>query len=253
MLEDIAILTGGTAIFESLGTRLEKLELAELGRARKVIVEKDATTIIEGGGTTADIKGRIAQIEQEYEKATSDYDREKLQERKAKLAGGVAKISVGGATESEVKEKKLRFEDALSATRAAVEEGILAGGGVALIRAASACQPQGLNQDEQTGYKIVQRACRSPLTWIAENAGKDGSLVCEKVLEGKGNFGYNAVEDAYQDLVKSGVIDPTKVVRIALQNAASVATLLLTSDALIAERPKDDKKSLGRGGDYGMY
>ena len=253
MMEDIAILTGGTAIFESLGMKLENLDLAELGRAKKVIVDKDTTTIIEGAGKTADIKGRVAQIEQEHEKTTSDYDREKLQERKAKLAGGVAKITVGGATESEVKEKKLRFEDALNATRAAVEEGILAGGGVALVRAAAACKPEGLNQDEQTGYKIVQRACRSPLTWIAENAGKDGSLVCEKVIEGKGNFGYNAVKDCYEDLVESGVIDPTKVVRTALENAASVAILLLTSDALIAEKPREEKKGPGYGGDYGEY
>ena len=214
-----------------------------------MIVDKGTTTIIEGAGKRADIKGRIAQIEQEHDKSTSDYDREKLQERKAKLAGGVAKISVGGATESEVKEKKLRFEDALNATRAAVEEGILAGGGVALLRAAAACKPEGLNQDEQAGYKIVQRACRSPLTWIAQNAGKHGRLVCEKVIEGKGNFGYNAVKDCYEDLVESGVIDPTKVVRTALKNAASVAALLLTSDALIAEKPKEQSMSTGHGDD----
>lgn len=242
MLEDIAILTGGKALFENLGIKLENLGLDMLGRAKRVIVDKDNTTIVQGAGKSAEIKARIAQIEQEYEKSTSDYDREKLQERKAKLAGGVAKISVGGATEAEVKEKKLRFEDALNATRAAVQEGIVPGGGVALIRAAAACKPQGLNEGEQTGYQIVLRACRSPLTWIAENAGKDGSLACEKVAEGKGNFGYNAATDKYEDLVESGVIDPTKVVRTALENAASVATLLLTSDALIAEKPKEEGK-----------
>lgn len=253
MLEDIATLTGATAIFESLGIKLENLELNQLGRAKKIIVEKDNTTIIEGAGKSADIKGRIAQIDHECEKSTSDYDREKLQERKAKLAGGVAKISIGGATETEVKEKKMRYEDALSATRAAAEEGIVAGGGVALLRAADKCKPSGLNHDEQTGYKIVLRACRSPLTWIAKNAGKDGSLICEKVIEAKGNHGYNAAKDRYEDLVESGVIDPTKVVRCALENAASVATLLLTSDALIAEKPKEEKKGHGHGGDYDMY
>jgi chaperonin GroEL len=217
-------------------------------------VDKDNTTIIEGAGKSADIKGRIAQIENEHEKSTSDYDREKLQERKAKLAGGVAKISIGGATETEVKEKKMRYEDALHATRAAVEEGILAGGGVALLRATDRCKPSGLSHDEETGYKIVLRACRSPLTWIAENAGKDGSLVCEKVMEAKGNQCYNAVKDRYEVLVEAGVIDPTKVVRCALENAASVATLLLTSDALIAEKPKrEDKKGHGHGEDYDMY
>jgi len=242
MLEDVAILTGGKAIFENLGIKLENLGLEMLGRAKRVIVDKDNTTIVEGAGKAAEIKARIAQIEQEHEKSTSDYDREKLQERKAKLAGGVGKISVGGATEAEVKEKKLRFEDALNATRAAVQEGIVPGGGVALIRAAAASKPEGLNQDEQTGYQIVLRACRSPLTWIAENAGKDGSLVCSKVADGKGNFGYNAATDVYEDLVEAGVIDPAKVVRTALENAASVATLLLTSDALIAEKPKDEGK-----------
>ncbi|MBC8870800.1 MAG: chaperonin GroEL [Planctomycetes bacterium] len=251
MLEDIATLTGGTAICESLGLKLENLELNSLGRAKKVIVNKDNTTIIEGAGKSADIKGRIAQIEREYEKSTSDYDREKLQERKAKLCGGVATISVGGATETEVKEKKARFEDALNATRAAAEEGILPGGGVALIRAAAACKPVGLNHDEQTGYNIVLRACRSPLTWIAENAGKDGSLFCEKIVEAKGNDGYNAAADRFEDLAAAGVIDPTKVVRCALENAASVATLLLTSDALIAEKPKEQRRDHGHDGD--MY
>jgi len=201
MLEDIALLTGGKAVFENLGMKLESLGLEMLGQAKRVICDKDNTTIVEGSGKAAEIKARVAQIEQEYEKTTSDYDREKLQERKAKLAGGVA-----------------------------------------LLRAANACKPQGLNEDQLAGYQIVLRACRAPITWIAENAGKDGSLVCEKVAGGKGNFGYNAASDSYEDLVEAGVIDPTKVVRTGLENAASVATLLLTSDALITEKPKDDAK-----------
>jgi chaperonin GroEL len=242
MLEDIAILTGGKAVFENLGIKLDSLELDMLGRAKRVIIDKDNTTIVEGSGKAAEIKARIAQIENEHEKATSDYDREKLQERKAKLAGGVAKISIGGATEAEVKEKKLRYEDALNATRAAVQEGISTGGGVALLRAAAACKPEGLNEGQLAGYQIVLRACRAPITWIAENAGKDGSLICEKVAEGKGNFGYNAATDTFEDLVSAGVIDPTKVIRTGLENAASVATLLLTSDALITEKPKDEGK-----------
>jgi chaperonin GroEL len=242
MLEDISILAGGKAVFENLGIKLENMGLEMLGRAKRVIIDKDNTTIVQGAGKAAEIKARIAQIEQEHEKSTSDYDREKLQERKAKLTGGVAKISVGGATESEVKEKKFLFEDALNATRAAVQEGIAPGGGVALLRAAAACKPQDLNEDQQAGYRIVLRACRAPITWIAENAGKDGSLICEKVADGKGNFGYNAATDKYEDLMEAGVIDPTKVVRTGLQNAASVATLLLTSDALICDKPKDEGK-----------
>ena len=255
MMEDIAILTGGTAVFESLGIKLETLPLTDLGRAKKVIVDKDNTTIIEGAGKTADIKARIEQIRREIDNATSDYDREKLEERLAKLAGGVAKVNVGAATESEMKEKKARVEDALHATRAAVEEGILPGGGVALLRAASTVNPgDGLAHDEQVGYDIVLRACRAPLTWIAANAGQDGGIVCEKVVEGKGNFGYNALTNQYEDLVKAGVIDPTKVTRTALANAASVATLLLTSDALIAEKPKKEEKGKGgHGGDHDMY
>ncbi len=253
MLEDMAILTGCTAIFESLGIKLENIELQQLGRAKRVKVEKEATTIIEGAGKSEAIKARIAQIEQELEKSTSDYDREKLQERRAKLSGGVAKINVGGATEAEVKEKKLRFEDALNATRAAIEEGIVPGGGVALIRAAASCKPKELNQAQQTGYDIVLRACRAPLTWIAENAGQDGSLVCEKVAEMKGNMGFNALSLKYEDLVEAGVIDPVKVVRTALENAASVASLLLTSDALIAEKPKEEKGKKSAGGDYDLY
>jgi chaperonin GroEL len=256
MLEDIAILTGATAVFENLGMKLEGLGLAELGRAKKVIVDKDNTTIIEGAGKSADIKSRIEQIRREIEAATSDYDREKLEERLAKLSGGVAKINVGAATESEMKEKKARVEDALHATRAAVEEGILPGGGVALLRASSQVKPKGLSDDETVGYQIVVRAARAPVTMISSNAGQDGSIVCEKVLGGSGNFGYNAATNEYEDLVKAGVIDPAKVTRTALQNATSVSTLLLTSDALIAEKPKDQKAKAGgggHGGDYDMY
>ena len=256
MMEDIAILTGATAVFENLGMKLENLGLAELGRAKKVIVDKDNTTIIEGAGKSADIKSRIEQIRREIEAATSDYDREKLEERLAKLSGGVAKINVGAATESEMKEKKARVEDTLHATRAAVEEGILPGGGVALLRASSQVKPKGLSDDETVGYQIVVRAARAPVTMISSNAGQDGSIVCEKVLGGSGNFGYNAATNEYEDLVKAGVIDPAKVTRTALQNATSVSTLLLTSDALIAEKPKDQKAKAGgggHGGDYDMY
>ena len=255
MLEDIAILTGATAVFENLGMKLENIGLAELGRAKKVIIDKDNTTIIEGAGKTADIKARIEQIRREIENASSDYDREKLEERLAKLAGGVAKIHVGAATESEMKEKKARVEDALHATRAAVEEGILPGGGVALLRASSQVKAKGLTDDESVGYQIVVRASRAPVTMISTNAGQDGSIVCEKVLSGEGNFGYNAGSDKYEDLVKAGVIDPAKVTRTALQNSTSVSTLLLTSDALIAEKPKDEKGKGGggHGGDYDMY
>ena len=256
MMEDIAIITGATAVFENLGMKLENLGLAELGRAKKVIVDKDNTTIIEGAGKTVAIKSRIEQIRHEIAAATSDYDREKLEERLAKLAGGVAKINVGAATESEMKEKKARVEDALHATRAAVEEGILPGGGVALLRASSHVKPKGLSDDETVGFNIVVRACRAPVTMISSNAGQDGSIVCEKVLGGSGNFGYNAATNEYEDLVKAGVIDPAKVTRTALQNATSVSTLLLTSDALIAEKPKDSKPKAGgggHGGDYDMY
>ncbi len=256
MMEDIAILTGGTAVFEALGLKLETLPITDLGRAKKVIIDKDNTTIIEGAGKSADIKARIDQIRREIENSTSDYDREKLEERLAKLAGGVAKVNVGAATESEMKEKKARVEDALHATRAAVEEGILPGGGVALLRAAANCTAaETMTTDEKIGFNIVIRSCRSPLTMIAENAGQDGGIVCEKVIAQKGNHGYNALTDTYEDLVKSGVIDPAKVTRTALANAASVATLLLTSDALIAEKPKEDKAkaSAGHGGDYDMY
>jgi chaperonin GroEL len=255
MMEDIGILTGATPVFEALGKKLEMLTLSDLGRAKKVIVDKDNTTIIEGVGKASDIKARIDQIRREIENTTSDYDREKLEERLAKLAGGVAKVNVGAATESEMKEKKARVEDALHATRAAIEEGILPGGGVALLRASTQVKPdESLTQDEITGYNIVLRACRAPLTMIANNAGQDGGIVCARVAEAKGNHGYNALTDTYEDMVKAGVIDPTKVTRTALANAASVSTLLLTSDALIAEKPKDDHgKKPAAGGDYDMY
>ncbi|MEX0866708.1 MAG: chaperonin GroEL [Pirellulales bacterium] len=256
MMEDISVLTGGTAVFEDLGIKLESLGITDLGRAKKVIIDKDNTTIIQGGGKTADIKSRVEQIRREIDNSTSDYDKEKLEERLAKLSGGVAKVNVGAATESEMKEKKARVEDALHATRAAVEEGILPGGGVALLRASSQVKPSGLSHDQEIGYQIVVRSCRAPLTAIAANAGQDGGIVCERVAESKGNHGYNAATDKYEDLVKAGVIDPAKVTRTALQNAASVSTLLLTSDALIAERPKKDGKKAGgagHGGDYDMY
>jgi chaperonin GroEL len=253
MMEDIAILTGGNAIFEALGVKLESVDLPQLGHAKKIIIDKDNTTIIEGGGKSSEIKARIDQIRREIENSSSDYDREKLEERLAKLAGGVAKVNVGAATESEMKEKKARVEDALHATRAAVEEGILPGGGVALLRAAGTVKPcEELSQDQLVGYNIVLRSCRAPLTMIAENAGQDGGVVCEKVLGMKGNGGYNALTDTYEDLVKAGVIDPTKVTRTALGNAASVAVLLLTSDALVAEKPKDGGAK-GTGGDHDMY
>ncbi|MHC4876114.1 MAG: chaperonin GroEL [Planctomycetota bacterium] len=250
MLQDIAIMCGGTAIFEDLGIKLENVQLSDLGTAKKIIVDKDNTTVIEGGGKTADIKARIDQIRRELENSTSDYDKEKLNERIAKLSGGVAQVNVGAATESEMKEKKARVEDALHATRAAVEEGILPGGGVALLRASGAVKAGKLSHDEEVGYNIILRACRAPITQIANNAGKDGSVICEKVLEVEGNKGYNAATDKYEDLVKGGIIDPAKVTRTALQNASSVATLLLTSDALIAEKPKDDK---GHGHDEDVY
>ncbi|MBX6314275.1 MAG: chaperonin GroEL [Isosphaeraceae bacterium] len=254
MLEDIAILTGGKPIFEALGIELENVGLNDLGQAKKVVIDKDNTTIIEGKGSTDAIKGRIESIRREIGETKSDYDREKLEERLAKLAGGVAKINVGAATESEMKEKKARVEDALHATRAALEEGILPGGGVALLRAAEQCKAKvaGLStEDEKTGYNIILRACSAPLEQIAENAGQDGGVVVARVLEQKGNYGYDALKDEYTDLVKAGIIDPTKVTRSALQNAASVATLLLTSDALIADIPKEEKKEAGAG--HGGY
>ena len=250
MLQDIAVMVGGTAIFEDLGIKLENLQLSDLGTCKKVVVDKDNTTLVEGGGDTKDLKARIEQIRRELENSTSDYDREKLEERVAKLAGGVAQVNVGAATESEMKEKKARVEDALHATRAAVEEGILPGGGVALLRASSQVKPvKKEGTDFATGYAIILRACRAPLTQIANNAGKDGAVVCEKVLSHEGNDGYNAATDAYEDMVAAGIIDPAKVTRTALQNAASVSTLLLTSEALIAEKPAKGKGGGGMGGE----
>jgi chaperonin GroEL len=254
MLEDIAVLTGGRAIFEDLGIQLENVQLKDLGRAKKVKIDKDNTVVIEGAGKKADIQGRVGLIQRELEKSTSDYDKEKLSERIAKLSGGVAKILVGAATESEMKEKKMRVEDAMHATRAANQEGILPGGGVALLRCASQLKASGLSEDELAGYNIVVRACRSPITQIAANAGQNGDVVANKVLENKpANYGYDARLDRYADMVKEGIIDPTKVVRSALQNASSVATLLLTSDALVAEMPKEEKKGAKGGGGEDLY
>jgi chaperonin GroEL len=251
MLEDIAVLTGGKPIFEDLGIQLENIGLADLGRAKKIKIDKDNTTVIEGAGKKDAIKGRVALIQNELNKSTSDYDKEKLSERIAKLSGGVAKINVGGATESEVKEKKARVEDAMHATRAAIQEGILPGGGVALLRASHGVKAGDLNDDEKVGFDIVVRACKAPIRQIVENAGEDGNIVAAKVLEEKtASYGYDARNDKFCDMVREGIIDPTKVVRSALQNAASVATLLLTSDALVAEMPKDEKKAAGGGGGY---
>ncbi|HSH98199.1 MAG: chaperonin GroEL [Methylophilaceae bacterium] len=251
MLEDIAILTGGTVIAEELGLKLENVKLEDLGQAKRIEVNKDNTIIIDGAGVENNIKVRIDQIKKQIEEASSDYDREKLQERVAKLAGGVAVIKVGAATEIEMKEKKARVEDALHATRAAVEEGIVPGGGVALLRARSAIKElKGDNPDQDAGIKIVLRAIEEPLRQIVANAGDEPSVVVNKVLEGTGNYGYNAANGTYGDLVELGVLDPAKVTRSALQNAASVASLILTTDALVAELPKDDAPSMG-GGDMG--
>ena len=252
MMEDIAVLTGGKAIFEDLGIELEKVDISLLGRAKKIVVEKENTTIVEGAGDTKSIQGRIGQIRKEIETTTSDYDKEKLQERLAKLAGGVAQINVCAATEVEMKEKKLRVEDALHATRAAVEEGILPGGGVALIRAAKALDKvKPANEDERTGVDIVRRAVEAPIKQIASNSGVDGAIVIEKVREAKDtNFGFNADTIEYGDMMKFGVIDPTKVVRSSLMNAASVSSLLLTTDAIISEIP--EKKEAPKAGGEGM-
>ncbi len=249
MLKDIAVLTGGQAITEDLGLKLENITLKDLGRAKRITVDKDNTTVVEGAGKKADIEARVKQIRVQIEETTSEYDREKLQERLAKLVGGVAVVKVGAATESEMKEKKARVEDALHATRAAVEEGIVPGGGVALIRALSSLDGLKFDDDRQYGVNIIRRAAEEPLRQIATNSGVDGSIVIEKVKNGKGAFGFNAATEEYEDLVKAGVIDPTKVVRAALQNAASVASLMLTTEALIAERPK--KKAAGGGHGHG--
>jgi chaperonin GroEL len=242
MLEDIAILTGGKMIAEELGLKLENVGLKDLGQAKRVIVDKDNTTIVEGAGKKSAIEGRITQIRAQIEETTSDYDREKLQERLAKLAGGVAVVKVGAATEVEMKEKKARVEDALHATRAAVEEGIVPGGGVALIRAAASLQNLRVSEDEKVGVRVVQKALEEPLRWIAANAGSDGAVVLDKVKNGKGAYGFNAATEEFEDLVKSGIVDPTKVVRTALQNAASVAGLLITTEAMIAEKPEKRKE-----------
>jgi chaperonin GroEL len=243
MLEDIAILTAGNVVSEDLGIKLENVTVSMLGRAKKVVIDKDNTTIVDGAGNRADIDGRVAQLRQQIETTTSDYDREKLQERVAKLAGGVAVIRVGGATEVEVKERKDRVDDALHATRAAVEEGILPGGGIALLRALQALDGiKAANDDQQSGIDIVRRALRAPARQIAENAGEDGAYIIGKLLEnGDYNHGFNAATGTYEDLVASGVIDPAKVVRTALQDAASVASLLITTEALVAELPKEEK------------
>jgi chaperonin GroEL len=251
MLEDIAVLTGGKVITEDLGIKLENVELSDLGEAKRVTISKENTTIVEGAGTSDAITGRVNQIRRQIEDTTSDYDREKLQERLAKLAGGVAVINVGAATETEMKEKKARVEDALHATRAAVEEGIVPGGGVALIRAQSAIDGLDVEGDEQTGAEIVRRAVEAPLRQLAANSGKEGALIVEKVKNSKDAVGYNVAKDSYEDLLAAGVVDPTKVTRSALQNAASIAGLLLTTECLITDIPEEAKAPMG-GGDPGM-
>jgi chaperonin GroEL len=246
MLEDIAILTGGTVISEERGYKLENADLTYLGQAEKVVIDKDNTTVINGAGSSDDIKGRVAQIKSQIEATTSDYDREKLQERLAKLAGGVAVLYVGAATEVEMKEKKDRVDDALHATRAAVEEGIVAGGGVAFIRAVAALADlKGANEDENTGIQIIRRAIEEPLRQICENAGIEGSIVVQKVKEGTADFGYNARTDVYENLIGAGVIDPTKVGRVALENAASIAAMLLTTEVVLADDPEEEKGGAG--------
>ncbi len=253
MLQDIAILTGGKAITEDLGIKLENVQMADLGQAKKITVDKDNTTVIEGKGKHSEIEGRVKEIRSQIDKTTSDYDREKLQERLAKLVGGVAVIKVGAATETEMKEKKARVEDAMHATRAAVEEGIVPGGGVALARCVSALDKLKVEGDEQIGVNIVKRALVEPLRQIAENAGEEGAIVLGKVNDSKdNNFGYNALTGDYEDLVKAGVLDPTKVVRIALQNAGSIASLMLTTEALVAEIPEEKKGAAAPGGHGGM-
>jgi chaperonin GroEL len=253
MLEDIAILTGGRAITEDLGIKLENIKLEDLGKAKKITIDKDNTTIVEGAGSQSAIEGRVKQLRTQIDETTSDYDREKLQERLAKIVGGVAVIKVGAATETEMKEKKARVEDAMHATKAAVEEGIVPGGGVALIRATHPLDGLKLEGDQRAGAEIVRKATESPLRWIASNAGVEGSIVVQKVKESKDtNFGYNAATDAYEDLVKAGVIDPTKVVRSALQNASSIAALLLTTEAMVSEIPEEKKDTPAAGGPGGM-
>jgi chaperonin GroEL len=241
MLQDIAVLTGGRVITEDLGIKLESVELTDLGQAKRIVVDKDNTTIIDGGGKKSDIQGRVSQIRSQIEDTTSDYDREKLQERLAKLAGGVAVVNVGAATETEMKERKARVEDALHATRAAVEEGIVPGGGVALLRTIDRLEKvrSSVKGDQKTGVDIVRRAIEEPLKQISINAGQEGSIIVQRVLEGKGAFGYNARTDTFEDLSKAGVSDPTKVVRTAIENATSIAALLLTMEAMVTEVPEE--------------
>src|SRR5262245_38424600 len=259
MLEDIAILTGGRAITEDLGIKLESIKLDDLGKAKKVTIDKDNTTIVEGNGSSNAIEGRVKQIRAQIEDTTSDYDREKLQERLAKLVGGVAVIKVGAATETEMKEKKARVEDAMHATKAAVEEGIVPGGGVALVRSSKALEKLKLDGDQAVGLAIIKRAIEEPMRWIAQNAGQEGSIIVSKVKEMKNDEGFNAATETYEDLVKAGVIDPAKVVRNALQNASSIASLLLTTEALVSEIPEEKKEAAGGhahggpGGMGGMY
>jgi chaperonin GroEL len=253
MLEDIAILTDGKMIAEELGIKLENVTVKDLGRTKRVIVDKDNTTVVEGAGKKSAIEGRISQIRAQIDETTSDYDREKLQERLAKLAGGVAVIKVGAATEVEMKEKKARVEDALHATRAAVEEGIVPGGGVALVRCAAVLGNLRVSEDERVGVRIIQKALEEPMRWIAQNAGLDGAVVLDKVKNGKGAFGFNAATEQYEDLVKAGIVDPTKVVRTALQNAASVAGLLITTEAMIADKPEKKKDAPAMPHDHDDY
>jgi chaperonin GroEL len=252
MLEDIAILTGGQVVSEDLGIKLENLAVADLGSAKRVTIDKDNTTIVDGAGSRSALEGRVKQIRAQIDETTSDYDREKLQERLAKLIGGVAVINVGAATETEMKEKKARVEDALNATRAAVEEGIVPGGGVALVRCLPALEKMRIKANQKLGVKVIMRAIEEPLRQIANNAGFEGSVVIDKVKGEKGPFGYNAETDTYEDLIKAGVIDPTKVVRLALQNAASVASLMLTTQAMVAEKPEEKSDAPMPGGAPGM-
>jgi chaperonin GroEL len=247
MLEDIAVLTGGIVISEEAGFKLENTTLDSLGKAKRVVIDKENSTIIEGAGNSQDIKGRINQIRKQIEETTSDYDREKLQERLAKLAGGVAVLKIGAATETEMKEKKARVEDALHATRAAVEEGVVPGGGVALIRASSALDSLKVEGDEKIGVDIIRRACEEPLRLIASNAGKESSVIANEVKKQKGAYGYNAYTDTFEDLLNSGVIDPTKVTRTALENAASIASLILTTECIVSEKPENKEKTAGAG------
>jgi chaperonin GroEL len=250
MLEDIAILTNGKMLSEDLGIKLENITMEDLGRAKRVVIDKENTTIVEGAGQAQDIEGRVKQIRTQVEETTSDYDREKLQERLAKLVGGVAVIKVGAATETEMKEKKARVEDALNATRAAVEEGVIPGGGVGLVRCVAAVAGLKLEGDEGVGATIIRRALEEPIRQLAYNAGVEGSIVVQKVKEGSGSFGYNVANDTYEDLMASGVVDPTKVTRSALQNAASIAALMLTTEALITEVPEKKDKAAAPPGGY---